>query len=64
MPFTPAGSTARSTAVGRYAYGNQPRIAQWSLSRMAQSLRPLFDEEPDKASEEAQGAIDGVPERL
>jgi len=49
---------------GRYAYGNQPRIAQWNLSRLAQSLLPLFDEEPDKAIEEAQGAIDGFPERF
>ena len=49
---------------GRYAYGNQPRIAQWSLSRLAQSLLPLLDDEPDKAVEEAQGAIDGFPERF
>jgi uncharacterized protein YdiU (UPF0061 family) len=49
---------------GRYAYRNQPRIAQWNLSRLAQSLLPLFDEEPDKAIEEAQGAIDGFPERF
>jgi serine/tyrosine/threonine adenylyltransferase len=49
---------------GRYAYGNQPRIAQWNLSRLAQSLLPLLDDEPDKAIEEAQGAIDGFPERF
>lgn len=44
---------------GRYAYGNQPRIAQWNLSRLAQALLPLLDEDPDKAVAEAQGAIDG-----
>jgi uncharacterized protein YdiU (UPF0061 family) len=49
---------------GRYAYGNQPRIAQWNLSRLAQSLLPLLDNEPDKALEEAQGAIDGFPGRF
>lgn len=49
---------------GRYAYGNQPRIAQWNLSRLAQSLLPLLDEDQDKALEEAQAAIDAFPERF
>ncbi len=47
---------------GRYAYGNQPRIAQWNLSRLAQSLLPLIDEDESKAIDEAQAAIDGFPE--
>ena len=46
---------------GRYAYGNQPRIAQWNLSRLAESLLPLLDEDQDKAVEEAQAAIDAFP---
>jgi serine/tyrosine/threonine adenylyltransferase len=49
---------------GRYAYGNQPRIAQWNLSRLAQSLLPLIDEDPGKAVEEAQAAIDAFPGRF
>ncbi len=49
---------------GRYAYANQPRIAQWNLSRLAQSLLPLLDPDPDKAVEEAQAAIDGFGERF
>jgi len=28
---------------GRYAYGNQPRIAQWNLARFAEALLPLLD---------------------
>ena len=28
---------------GRYAYGNQPRIVQWNLARLAESLLPLVD---------------------
>ena len=28
---------------GRYAYGNQPPIAQWNLARLAEALLPLFD---------------------
>jgi uncharacterized protein YdiU (UPF0061 family) len=27
---------------GRYAYGNQPRIAQWNLARFAETLLPLL----------------------
>lgn len=49
---------------GRYAYGNQPPIAQWNLSRLAQALLPLIDEDRSKAVEEAQAAIDAFPERF
>ncbi|MEJ2388935.1 MAG: protein adenylyltransferase SelO family protein, partial [Chromatiaceae bacterium] len=49
---------------GRYAYGNQPRIAHWNLSRLAQSLLPLLDDDVDKAVQEAQAAIDGFGERF
>ena len=28
---------------GRYAYGNQPAIAQWNLARFAETLLPLLD---------------------
>lgn len=34
---------------GRYAYGNQPRIAQWNLARFAETLLPLVDPEQKKA---------------
>jgi len=41
----------------RYAYQNQPRIAQWNLVNLAQCLLPLIDEDPDKSVEMAQEAI-------
>jgi uncharacterized protein YdiU (UPF0061 family) len=28
---------------GRYAYGNQPKIAQWNLARLAETLLPLLN---------------------
>jgi len=34
---------------GRYAYANQPAIAQWNLARLAETLLPLIDADPDKA---------------
>jgi uncharacterized protein YdiU (UPF0061 family) len=32
---------------GRYAYGNQPRVAQWNLARLAETLLPLLGEDED-----------------
>jgi uncharacterized protein YdiU (UPF0061 family) len=34
---------------GRYAFGNQPRIAQWNLARFADALLPLLDDNHEKA---------------
>ena len=42
---------------GRYAYGNQRRIAQWNLARLAETLLPLLAEDKDAAVKEAQEAI-------
>ncbi|MGA2649523.1 MAG: protein adenylyltransferase SelO [Terracidiphilus sp.] len=30
---------------GRYAYGNQPRIALWNLTRLAEALLPILEQE-------------------
>jgi uncharacterized protein YdiU (UPF0061 family) len=32
-------------ANGRYAYGNQPRIALWNLTRLAEALLPILEHE-------------------
>jgi uncharacterized protein YdiU (UPF0061 family) len=42
---------------GRYAYGNQPRIAVWNLARLAETLLPLLADEEDKAVEVAQEVL-------
>ena len=34
---------------GRYAYGNQPIVAEWNLARLAESLLPLLHEGTDQA---------------
>jgi uncharacterized protein YdiU (UPF0061 family) len=46
---------------GRYAYGNQPPIAQWNLARLAEAMLPLFDRDIDKAVERATTALDRFP---
>ena len=42
---------------GRYAYGNQPSIALWNLTRFAETLLPLLDDDPDAAKEAALHAL-------
>jgi len=44
---------------GRYAYGNQPGIAQWNLARLAETLLPLFHDEQEVAIEMAGQVING-----
>ena len=41
----------------RYAYGNQPSIGLWNMSRLAETLLPLIDPDPDKALEAAKEAL-------
>ena len=42
---------------GRYAYGNQPRIAVWNLSRLAETLLPLLSPADDVAVTIAEEAL-------
>ncbi len=42
---------------GRYAYANQPRIAQWNLARLAETLLPLLAEDDEAALASAQEAL-------
>ncbi len=49
--------SARSTTQGRYAYGNQPNIAFWNLSRLAEALLSLLGENDDAAIAEAQESL-------
>jgi uncharacterized protein YdiU (UPF0061 family) len=43
---------------GRYAWGNQPQMAHWNLSNLAQCLLPLIDEDMDVALPLAQNSVD------
>ena len=47
---------------GRYAYGNQPPIAQWNLARLAEAMLPLFDPNVDRAVERATEMLDRFPD--
>ena len=47
---------------GRYAYGNQPRIAHWNLVRLAEALLPILCDEQEQALVEANEALAGFGE--
>src|SRR5690606_33766721 len=46
---------------GRYAYANQPVIGQWNLTRLAETLLPLLDENGEKAVSQAEDALNAYP---
>ncbi len=47
---------------GRYAYGNQPQIAGWNLTRFAETLLPLLHVDQGQAIQLAQEAISAFTE--
>ena len=47
---------------GRYAYGNQPMIAHWNLTRFAESLLPLLAPDQEQAVALAREALASFPQ--
>ena len=47
--YDPATVFSSIDHAGRYAYGNQPSIALWNLTRFAETLLPLLAEDKDQA---------------
>jgi protein adenylyltransferase len=52
--YDPAQVFSSIDEQGRYAYANQPRIALWNLTRLAECLLPLLSDDQEKAIAEAQ----------
>jgi uncharacterized protein YdiU (UPF0061 family) len=44
---------------GRYAYGNQPVVAEWNLARLAEALLPLFSDDQEQAVALAMESLGG-----
>ena len=57
--FDPATVFSSIDRHGRYAYGNQPQIAQWNLARLAEAMLPLLHLDEKQAIEVANVAIHG-----
>jgi uncharacterized protein YdiU (UPF0061 family) len=61
--FDPATVFSSIDHGGRYAYGNQPGIAQWNLARLGETLLPLIDEDTTAAVESATEVVRSFVER-
>ncbi len=49
--YDPAAVFSSIDHAGRYAYGNQPRIALWNLTRLAETMLPLLDNDEAAATQ-------------
>jgi uncharacterized protein YdiU (UPF0061 family) len=47
--FDPAAVFSSIDVGGRYAYGNQPLVAEWNLARLAEALLPLLADDQQQA---------------
>ena len=61
--FDPATVFSSIDHGGRYAYGNQPPIAQWNLARLAEAMLPLLGANGDEAVEVATEVLQTFPAR-
>lgn len=55
--YDPAAVFSSLDHGGRYALANQPRIAQWNLARMGETLLPLIDADIDLAVAKVQQVL-------
>jgi serine/tyrosine/threonine adenylyltransferase len=62
--YDPSTAFSAIDEFGRYAYANQPTIAQWNLARFAETLLPLVDPNPERAVELASEAVSAFTPRL
>jgi uncharacterized protein YdiU (UPF0061 family) len=61
--FDPATVFSSIDHGGRYAYGKQPRIAQWNLARLAEALLPLLHVDADTAVAAATDVLQSFSDR-
>jgi uncharacterized protein YdiU (UPF0061 family) len=62
--YDPATVFSSIDRFGRYAYANQPHIAQWNLARLAEALLPLVHPDPQQALDAASAAVYRFPDRF
>jgi uncharacterized protein YdiU (UPF0061 family) len=57
--YDPATVYSSIDTGGRYAYGNQPLVAEWNLARLAEAMLPLFADDQERAVELAVESLGG-----
>ena len=62
--YDPGAVFSSIDQAGRYAYANQPRIAHWNVTRLAEAMLPLFAEDQDKAVAWAEEALGQFAQRF
>ena len=62
--YNPSTVFSSIDAQGRYAFGNQPLIAQWNMACFANSLLGLIDKDTEKATSKAQKVINNFPNKM
>jgi serine/tyrosine/threonine adenylyltransferase len=55
--YHPAKKFSSIDQQGRYAFGNQAPIALWNLTRLAETLLPLLDDDQERAVAKAESAL-------
>jgi uncharacterized protein YdiU (UPF0061 family) len=60
--YDPATVFSSIDTQGRYAYGNQPRIAAWNLARFAETLLPLLHDNEAQAVKLAEDTLSNFAE--
>jgi uncharacterized protein YdiU (UPF0061 family) len=61
--YDPATVFSSIDTYGRYAYANQPKIAQWNLARFAETLLFLIDADANRAVARATGLVNAFEEK-
>jgi len=62
--YHPARTFSSIDRGGRYAFGNQPRIALWNLTRLAEALLPLLAPDESAAVRLAEAALEAYVPRF
>ena len=57
--YDPAAVFSSIDRSGRYAFANQPTIAHWNLTRLAETFLPILSDDAHKAREGAEVALGG-----
>ncbi len=62
--YDPATVFSSIDSYGRYAYGNQPAMAQWNMARFAETLLMLIDSDAQRAVDVASPIVNSFSEHF